>query len=60
MILFDAASDTVKRGETFVTDTMRVDAVKALSKLTDHPAAGTARAFADMPVSELLRILKGG
>ena len=60
MILFDAASDTVKRGETFVTDTMRVDAVKALSKLTDHPVAGTARALADMPISELLRILKGG
>ena len=60
MILFDAASDTVKRGETFVTDTMRVDAVKALSKLTDHPAVGTARALADMPISELLRILKGG
>lgn len=60
MILFDAASDTVKRGETFVTDTMRVDAVKALSKLTDHPVAETARALADMPISELLRILKGG
>lgn len=60
MILFDAASDTVKRGETFVTDTMRVDAVKALSKLTDHPVVGTARALADMPISELLRILKGG
>ena len=60
MILFDAASDTVKRGETFVTDTMRVDAVKALSKMTDHPVAKTARALADMPISELLRILKGG
>ena len=60
MILFDAASDTVKRGEAFVTDTMRVDAVKALSKLTDHPMAETARALADMPISELLRILKGG
>lgn len=60
MILFDAASDTVKRGEAFVTDTMRVDAVKALSKLTDHPVAETARALADMPISELLRILKGG
>lgn len=60
MILFDAASDTVKRGETFVTDSMRVDAVKALSKLTDHPVTETAKALADMPVSELLQLLKGG
>lgn len=60
MILFDAASDTVKRGETFVTDSMRVDAVKALSKLTDHPVAETAKALSDVPVSVILRILKGG
>ena len=59
MILFDAASDVVKRGETAVTDAMRVNAIKSLSKMTGHPVQANASALADLPVDELMRILKG-
>ena len=59
MILFDASSDVVKRGETAVTDAMRVNAIKSLSKMTGHPVQANASALADLPVDELMRILKG-
>ena len=59
MILFDAASDVVKRGETAVTDGMRVNAIKLLSKMTGHPVQANASALADLPIDELMQILKG-
>lgn len=59
MILFDAASDVVKRGETAVTDSMRANAIKLLSKMTGHPVQATASALADLPIDELMQILKG-
>lgn len=59
IILFDAASDVVKRGETAVTDSMRADAIKALSKMTGHPVRSNARLLSDLPIDELMQALKG-
>ena len=59
MILFDAASDVVKRGETAVTDSMRANAIKSLSKMAGHPVQTNASMLADLPIDELMQILKG-
>ena len=59
IILFDAASDVVKRGESAVTDSMRANAVKSLSKMAGHPAQSNARLFSDLPISELMQALNG-
>lgn len=59
MILFDAASDVVKRGETFVTDSMRVDAVKALATAQGHPMQTMGKNLGQLPFDELVKILNG-
>ena len=58
LILFDALTDTIKTGEEFVTQDMKIAAVKELAEIQGHPLQMTAAEWvASLPRSKMLENL---
>ncbi len=55
IILFDALNDTIKTGEEFVTQDMKIAAVKELAETQGQPLQEVAKWVASLPLSEMLK-----